>query len=75
MTPINILLLVAVLVTVVAESVLWMMFRRKIEPLAFPHELDTSYFRFFGIARLRIVAITHAIVMLALLFICYFFLW
>ncbi len=48
-------------VTVLCEGILWMIFRQKLSPLVFPHELDTSYFRFFSLRRLRITALAHAI--------------
>ncbi len=51
----------AVLVTVLCEIVLWLMFRKRLLPLAFPHELDTSYFRFFSMRRLGTLAILHTI--------------
>ena len=68
-------LTVSATVIIVCELVLWMLFMRKVEPLVFPHELDASHLRFFSIGRLRIIAITHAIVMFICAFLFYLFLW
>lgn len=59
----NLIIVIAccVLATFVCELVLWTMFFKKMKPISFPHELDTSYFRFFSLARLRISAIVHSI--------------
>ena len=61
--------------TVGSELILWMMFMRRMKPLQFPSELDTSYFRFFEARRLRIIAILHTILLLAVFYTLYSFLW
>lgn len=62
MDPLFYALLIAIGVTVLCEGAIWWMFRTKISALIFPHELDTSYFRFASMRRLRIVGIVHVIV-------------
>ena len=65
----------AVLGIVVAELVLWRLFRRKISEMYFPHELDTSYFRFFTMLRLRALAIMHAVVLIVAVSFAFFLQW
>lgn len=62
MDPLFYALIIAMSLTVLCEGALWWMFRTKISALIFPHELDTSYFRFASMRRLRIVAVVHVIV-------------
>jgi len=57
------------------EIIIWILFRRKIEGVCFPNETDHSHFGFFSIARLRIIAILHTIVLLAVLIISAIYLW
>lgn len=63
------------IITVLSEAVLWMMFRRKAQPLAFPREFDTSYFRFFELSKLRLIMIIHTIFLLIVLILLYIYLW
>jgi|CXWL01.1.fsa_nt_gi hypothetical protein len=65
----------AIIITVIGEATLWYLFQRKMKPLAFPHELDTSYFRFFSLPRLMIIAITHTVFVIACLIFFYWYLW
>ncbi|HVW66999.1 MAG TPA: hypothetical protein VHA78_04710 [Candidatus Peribacteraceae bacterium] len=62
-------------ITIIAESVLWSIFRRKAAPLSFPSEFDTSYFRFFEITRIRLIMFAHTILLLTVLILIYVFLW
>lgn len=75
MDPLLTVIISAAAVTVLCEVILWEIFRRKIAPLSFPHELDTSYFRFFSTARLRLVAVVHTIFVGVCLAIMSFYLW
>jgi hypothetical protein len=63
------------MVTLVGEMVLWNLFRKRVGPMLFPHEVDTSFMRFFSLPRLRIVAIAHYLVLCVLVTIFFMFLW
>jgi hypothetical protein len=65
----------SVLVAIICEAVLWFLFRKRLNPLIFPHELDTSYFRFFNIARLQILAILHVIFLVICMILFCIYLW
>jgi hypothetical protein len=58
-----------------AEFIIWIVFQRKAEPLSFPHELDTSYFRFFELSRMRLIAVGHALLLVVAASACLFLLW
>ena len=49
---------------VVVEVVLWMLFKRRIQGICFPHDMDASFFRFFTLGRLRVIAISHTLFLL-----------
>lgn len=44
---------------ILMELLLWVLFRRRIAGLVFPHEFDESFFRFFTLRRMEIVAVAH----------------
>jgi len=75
MSSLVIIIVICILATVVCEVVLWSLFHQKMTPLSFPHELDTSYFRFFSLARIRMVAIVHTIVVAVMLTLLCLYLW
>ncbi len=54
-----------IVIIVVGETILWRLFRRRIDPVTFPHERDRSQVGFFRIGRMRIVAALHAIILSA----------
>ena len=61
--------------TVAAELLLWIVFRRKVSNITFPHHVDESYFRFFSIMRIRIIAILHTAFLLAFIILTAILLW
>ncbi|UPA22585.1 hypothetical protein K8942_06085 [Candidatus Peribacteria bacterium] len=75
MDTLFITLAAAIAVTLLSEGVLWWIFRQKLTPLVFPHELDTSYFRFFSMRRLRIAAALHTLMVATCIAICISLLW
>lgn len=62
-------------ITCIAEFSLWMLFSRRVQPLSFPREFDTSYFRFSGTGRYRMLAIVHTIIVILCVCLFFFFLW
>lgn len=46
---------------IAGEAVLWRLFRRRIDPVTFPHERDRSQVGFFLIGRMRLTAALHAL--------------
>jgi hypothetical protein len=50
---------------IVAEFTLWRLFRRRVLPICFPHETDSSPLRFFSLTHLRLVAVVHTIFVIA----------
>ena len=68
-------LTVVAVVTVIAEVSLWFLFRRRADPLSFPREFDTSYFRFFEKSRIRFMMLTHTAFVLIILGLLYIYLW
>lgn len=58
-----------------AEGILWIMFRRRVLNLNFPKELDRTGMRLYGYNRVRIIALAHTIVMMALAAAAFLFLW
>ncbi len=75
MQPLLIAIGIMLLCTVLSEGILWWIFRRKLTPLLFPHELDTSFFRFLSLARLRAIGIAHTVIVLLCVTFCLIFLW
>ena len=57
------LITLAVLVILTGEGVLWYLFSSKIADMTFPHEMDTSFFRFFTRGRMRTIAFLHTLVL------------
>ena len=57
------------------ETVLWMVFRAKMSRIDFPHEVDESFFRFFSLIRLRLLAVLHTVFLLATFIISSMLLW
>lgn len=62
-------------VVIITNGVLWMMFRRKIAGVTFPHEADRSFFGFFTPLRMRIVCIVHALFIIVVIIFLYLRLW
>lgn len=51
---------ITIVVILVAEGMLWDLFSHKVRTLCFPCDVDTSFFRFFSLLRLRALAVSHA---------------
>lgn len=75
MTSLVLTLLGMVIGTLVGESLLWRMFRRRVDPLVFPSESDESQVGFFGLGRMRAVAVVHALALGAWLVLSVLWLW
>ncbi len=69
------LAVIGALVVICTELTLWLVFRRKIAGLLFPREADQSFFKFFSISRLRLVAIFHTLFLGTIAFTAFQFLW
>jgi len=69
------LLFVSLVVIAFAEGILWAMFRQRVHPLNFPKELDRTGLRIFAFRRVRLIALLHTIVMMALATAAFLFLW
>ena len=59
-------LLAGISVILIGEVVLWILFRRKVAGLVFPHEYDASFFRFFTLPRLGLLAFMHTATLISL---------
>lgn len=57
------------------EAILWHIFTRKAAGLLLPRDTDQSYFRFFSLARMRLLAIAHSIFLMSVLILSAMFLW
>lgn len=57
------------------HTILWMMFRRKLEGLYFPREADASFFGFFTRSRLKAITILQAAFLIAVFMLTTLFLW
>lgn len=64
MQPLTLILVLMNAGIILAEGVIWQFFRVRVSPLVFPHELDASYFRFFTMKRMRLVAILHTVILM-----------
>lgn len=51
---------------VLGEGVLWILFRRNMIALSFPHEADASSLRFFTFNRIRLIAALHTAALMAI---------
>jgi hypothetical protein len=70
-----IFLTIAIVFILSSETFLWTLFRRKTVGIRFPHELDTSFFRFFTLARVRMVALLHTLFLFTVVVFSLLFLW
>lgn len=75
MDPSSFFLLLLEGIIVMGEGMVWMLFRRNMMPVSFPHESDTSSLRFFTFTRLRLLAILHTIFLLAIVAIIFLLPW
>lgn len=69
------LLIASLVIIAFAEGILWAMFRQRVQPLNFPKELDRTGLRIFMFRRVRITALLHTLVMMALVTAAFLFLW
>ncbi len=60
---------------VIVEGFLWKLFRKRIQGICFPREMDASFFRFFTLGRLRAIAISHTLFLLGTVNALYLLLW
>jgi hypothetical protein len=65
----------SIAIIIVGEWLLWGLFKTRVRSLQFPHETDQSDLHFFTIARLRICALLHALLLLGIATITFLFLW
>lgn len=63
------------IIILLIEATLWHTFKRKAAGVSFPRETDQSYFRFFSVNRMRLLAIAHTIFLLTILGVSALFLW
>lgn len=75
MSTLLLVIAISIAATFVCEYILWSIFYKKMAPLFFPHELDTSYFRFFSLPKLRAVAIVHSLSVALILTMLCIYLW
>ncbi len=75
MDSLPLIITAAIVITVFCEGILWWLFQKKMKPLSFPHELDTSYFRFFSMPKLRSAAIIHTLFVTLCIVLCCWYLW
>jgi len=68
-------LLTVAIVIIVMERLLWVLFRRRMAPLDFPQDIDWSQAHFFSFRKLKILAVLHCIVLLAVTILAILFLW
>jgi len=54
---------------------MWMLFEHKVAGMCLPRIKDESYFQFFSIIRIRLIAILHTCFLLGSLFFFYWYLW
>ncbi len=57
------------------EFVLWRLFRRRVDPVIFPADQDTSQLGFFRLGRMRLVAVLHAVILVAWIVLSVLWLW
>lgn len=75
MTPLTLSIVSLLGVLVVGEIALWRLFRRRVDPVTFPHERDRSHLRFFRIGRLRFIAAFHTLLLGTLIVVSLLWLW
>ncbi len=61
MTTYLIAVISLILFILLGETILWRLFRRRIDPVTFPHERDRSQVGFFRIGRMRLFTMFHAL--------------
>ena len=54
---------------------MWELFRKKITGICFTGGVDSSFFRFFTVARMSMMALLHTLILLGLIIITYLSLW
>lgn len=60
---------------VVMEFLMWHIFHKKIIRIYLPSEMDLPLLRFFTITHLGICALMHTILLLGVVYYCFFLLW
>lgn len=68
-------LLGSCLIILVAEGVMWELFRRKIAGIDFVEGADTAFFKFFTTAHVSVIAFLHTIILLATVIFFFLTLW
>jgi hypothetical protein len=63
------------IIVCITDGMLWLIFRRKIAGVTFPHEADRSFFGFFTPLRVRIVCFLHALFMILVIAVLTLRLW
>ncbi len=63
------------IVIILVETVLWFVFRHKVDGICFPSETDHSHFRFFTLVRMQLLAILHVVFLIGMLVIPAIYLW
>ncbi len=59
----------------IIEGTLWLIFVHKLRGLHFPRSVDESFFRFFSLTRLRLVAVLHTLFLLAIFVLVSLYVW
>ncbi|MDD5623673.1 MAG: hypothetical protein PHI23_03115 [Candidatus Peribacteraceae bacterium] len=75
MPPLLISLISWTLFILVFESLLWVIFRRKLVQICLPTEPDRNIFHFFTIGRMWIIALLHTVFLCAVVIIGHLTLW
>jgi hypothetical protein len=61
MTPFFLTIVLLVGALVLGEFALWRMFRRRIDPVTFPSDVDASSIGFYKPGRMRAIALLHTL--------------
>jgi hypothetical protein len=63
MTPFFLTIVLLVGALLLGELALWRMFRRRIDPVTFPSDVDASSIGFYRPGRMRAIAVAHAVLL------------
>lgn len=75
MTELTLTIVLLACTALLGEFVLWRLFRRRVDPVIFPSEHDTSQIGFFRLGRMRVVAVAHAVALVAWIVVSILWLW
>jgi len=64
-----------IILILLAESIMWALFKRKFAQICLPTEADKTIFHFFTVGRMRIVALLHTLVLIVAIIFGHLLLW